>query len=70
MFRPRFSPLAALAGLILIFTSCERHRVGEMPELQSEHLDPLGHHGEEATAAAPAPHVSPTPANFFPNQKP
>jgi hypothetical protein len=70
MFRPRFSPLAALAGLILVFTSCERHHVGELPELQSEHLNPLEHEGEDATTAPAAPHVSPTPANFFPKQKP
>ena len=70
MFRFRFSPLAALAGLLLVFTSCERHHVGEMPELQTEHLNPLGPEGEEAPAAPPAARVSPTPANFFPQQKP
>jgi len=70
MFRFRFSPLAALAGLLLVFTSCERHHLGEMPELQREHLHPLAHEGEEPPRAAPAPAVSPTPANFFPNQQP
>jgi hypothetical protein len=69
MFRFRFSPLAALAGLILVFTSCERHHLGEMPEVQREHLHPLALE-EEAHAAAPASSVSPTPANFFPNQQP
>jgi hypothetical protein len=70
MFRPRFSPLAALAGLLIVFTSCERHHLGELPELQREHLHPLANPGEEAPAAEPAAVVSPTPANFFPNQKP
>ena len=47
MFRFRFSPLAALAGLLIVFTSCERHHLGEMPELQKEHLHPLAPKGEE-----------------------
>jgi len=70
MFRPRFSPLAALAGLVLVFTSFERHHVGELPELQKEHFQPL------ATTAEPEPELpkpaasSPTPANFFPTQHP
>jgi hypothetical protein len=69
MFRFRFSPLAALAGLILVFTSCERHPVGQLPELQKEHLHPLDP-GKEAQPAEPAARVSPTPADFFPNQRP
>ena len=63
-------PLIALAGLLLVFTSCERHHPGEMPEVQREHLHPLQPGMEEAKPAFPAPPVSPTPANFFPNEKP
>jgi hypothetical protein len=70
MFRLRFSPLAALAGLLLVFTSCERHHLGELPELQREHLHPIANAGDETEAPAPAAPVSPTPADFFPNQKP
>lgn len=72
MFRFRFSPLAALAGLLIVFTSCERHHVGELPELQKEHLHPLEAAAEEPVrAAVPSPPLaSPTPANFFPNQQP
>jgi len=71
MFRPRFSPLAALAGLILVFTSCERHHVGELPELQKEHLNPKAAAAEEPVHAVPTPQLtSPTPANFFPKQQP
>jgi len=69
MFRFRFSPLAALAGLILVFTSCERHPVGQWPELQKEHLHPLDP-GEDVQSVAPKAAMSPTPADFFPNQKP
>ena len=70
MFRSRFSPLAALAGLLIVFNSCERHHVGELPELQREHLHPLANAGQEAQTAEPAPPVAPTPADFFPPQKP
>jgi hypothetical protein len=71
MFRFRFSPLAALAGLLLVFTSCERHHLGELPELQKEHLHPLKPAEDEtAHARSAAPAVSATPANFFPKQQP
>ncbi len=71
MFRFRVSPLAALAGLILVFTSCERHHVGELPELQREHLHPLEAAAEEPAQARPAsPLASPTPADFFPKPTP
>ncbi|MEO5754907.1 MAG: hypothetical protein ABIR38_09390 [Chthoniobacterales bacterium] len=71
MFRFRFSPLAALAGLIIVFSSCERHYVGELPELQKEHLHPLEASAEEPIRAIPtSPLPSSTPANFFPKQQP
>jgi len=70
MFRFRFSPLAALAGLLIVFTSCERHRLGEMPELQKEHLHPLAPKGEEVDPGVPTPPVSSSPADFFPKQQP
>jgi len=70
MFRFRFSPLAALAGLLIVFTSCERHHLGEMPELQKEHLHPLAPKGEEVDPGVPTPPVSSSPANFFPTQQP
>jgi hypothetical protein len=70
MFRFRFSPLAALAGLLLVFSSCERHHVGELPELQKEHFHPLETAAEpEPALPKPAP-TSPTPANFFPSPHP
>jgi hypothetical protein len=71
MFRLRF-PLAALAGLLLVFVSCERHHVGELPEEQREHLHPLQAGAEETrpAVAEPVPSASPTPANFFPSPTP
>jgi hypothetical protein len=71
MFPFRICPLAALAGLLIVFNSCERHHVGELPELQQEHLHPLAPAAEEGEARAPTgPLSSPTPANFFPKQQP
>jgi hypothetical protein len=71
MFRSRFLPLAALAGLIVVFTSCERHHLGELPEVQREHLHPLETAAEEPESAlSNPPTASPTPANFFPKQEP
>ncbi|HET7512405.1 MAG TPA: hypothetical protein VFJ88_06545 [Chthoniobacterales bacterium] len=72
MFRFRLSSLAAATGLLLVFNSCERHHVGELPELQREHLNPLEAATEEPTRAYPKPEVagSPTPAEFFPKQQP
>ncbi|HEY2801806.1 MAG TPA: hypothetical protein VGI85_14545 [Chthoniobacterales bacterium] len=71
MFRFRSFPLAALAGLLLVFTSCERHHPGELPEEQREHLHPLQSAAAETKAKAPpAQTASPTPANFFPSATP
>lgn len=71
----RLLPLVTLAGLILVFTSCERHHPGELPEVQKEHLHPLDAQHEEANNAFPTPSVSgatatPTPADFFSKEKP
>ncbi|MGH7937368.1 MAG: hypothetical protein ACRD5Z_11885, partial [Bryobacteraceae bacterium] len=64
-------PLAALAALLLVFTSCERHRPSEWPEVQREHLHPRQSAAAEAKAEQPpAQTASPTPANFFPKQQP
>jgi hypothetical protein len=71
MFRLRLFPLAALAGLLLVFPACERHHPGELPEIQREHLHPLQNAAEETHAEQPIPpSPSPKPANFFPNGKP
>jgi hypothetical protein len=68
--------IAILAGLSLILIcSCEKHRVGEIPEVQKEHVD-LNKPAEEGAPAAgeskssPAMKTSPTPAEFFPSATP
>lgn len=71
MFRFRLFPLAALAGLLLVFNSCERHHVGEIPELQQEHFNPMeAGKAEREQAAQPQTALSPTPADFFPRPAP
>jgi len=75
----RFSPrtcatFAACAGLIFI-CSCEKHHLGEMPEVQREHVDLAGKSetssgaaGERSTSSSPKPTL--TPAEFFRATKP
>jgi hypothetical protein len=64
----------ASASLVVI-CSCEEHPVGQMPEVQKEHLD-LGEKSAEHSPSAnepnasPAASVSPTPAEFFPESTP
>jgi hypothetical protein len=68
--------IGILAGISLILIcSCEKHRLGEMPEVQREHVDlvkatddtvPL----REESKATPAMKTSPTPAEFFPSASP
>jgi hypothetical protein len=64
--------VAIFAGAaVMLFCSCEKHRVGEMPEVQKEHVD-LARPSEEKAAepaersTSPTPPAKPTPAEFFP----
>jgi hypothetical protein len=62
--------LAAFAGCLLLFNSCERHHPGELPELQQEHLHPRDAAEHEAGVAHPSPTSAATPTNFFPSPTP
>ena len=53
-----------LAAASLISISCEKHHVGELPEVQKEHVDLA------PGAQSPTPATKPTPAEFFPEKKP
>ena len=70
MFRPRFSPLAALAGLLLVFNSCERHHVGELPELQREHFEPAETVAEPEHAVPKDRRPLPRPPRIFSRVRP
>jgi hypothetical protein len=59
---------SAFASLVL-FCSCDRHKVGEYPELQKEHLYPRTE-AEKVATTSQTPAAKPTPADFFPETKP
>lgn len=66
--------LSACPCLIFLF-SCEKHHVGEMPEVQREQVDVAGAPKKNPEAAAetstsPMPSVKPTPVEFFPETTP
>ena len=61
------------AAALIFFCACEKHRLGEDPEVQREHVD----EGKGENVAAPnkadvpdAAMKSPTPAEFFPKTTP
>jgi len=67
---------AAFSAAALIFCcSCEKHHLGEDPEVQKEHVD-VGGGAEENSAAtkegsiSPTATASPTPVEFFPKSTP
>jgi hypothetical protein len=68
--------IASISAAALIFCcSCEKHRLGEDPEVQKEHVDVSGGPEENSgatkdEAASPAASVSPTPVEFFPETTP
>ena len=68
--------VAAVSAAALIFIcSCEKHHLGEDPEVQKEHAIGPGESHENSgatkeTSAAPAATASPTPAEFFPDSTP
>jgi hypothetical protein len=56
-----------LTGAAILFSiSCEKHHLGEYPEVQKDLTATLD---EEASNPAPAGSVSPTPVKFFPEKK-
>jgi hypothetical protein len=60
--------LAAVA--LAIFASCEEKKVGELPEVQKEHILPVSaNEHEPASAPGQSPEAKPTPANFFPDSR-
>jgi hypothetical protein len=66
-------------GSLLFFLSCERHRVGELPNEQTTETKPASHehdsHSDQSAATTNTSHTSQTPeprkspANFFPDKK-
>ena len=69
-----FSParclvVSAFASLV-IFSSCDQHAVGELPEVQKEHTLPANPTEGASVVPAQTPAAKPTPADFFTESKP
>jgi hypothetical protein len=65
----RRAALIVATGSLVFFLSCERHRVGELPEehatkAPAEEHAPVSHESH----ASPSPAARNTPANFFPDK--
>ena len=63
----RRTGIAFACTLALFSISCEEHHVGEYPEVQRDRLAEAKQARRSEQGAAPA--VSPTPVNFFPENK-
>jgi hypothetical protein len=67
---------AAVSTAALIFCcSCEKHHLGEDPEVQKEQVVAPGESDETSgatkeTSTSPSATASPTPAEFFPESTP
>jgi hypothetical protein len=61
--------VSAFASLV-VFSSCDQHAVGELPELQKEHTLPPNSAEDAAAAPVQTPAAKPTPADFFTESKP
>jgi hypothetical protein len=67
---------AAVSAVGLIFcSSCEKHHLGEDPEVQKEHVIVPAQSDETSgaskeTSASPSATASPTPVEFFPESTP
>jgi hypothetical protein len=58
-------------AFLFVICSCEKHRVGEYPEVQKEHSYGVKATDESSSATtSPTPLAKPTPAEFFPQSSP
>ena len=59
--------IAIVLGFLLFCTSCEKHPLGQMPEVQREQVDPAEKTWSKPTETeSEKPSSSPTPVEFFP----
>src|SRR2546428_12414246 len=72
-FSPRTCATFAACACLIFICSCEKHYVGEVPEVQREHVElgtveakTSGNHRERSTSSSPSPTL--TPAEFFPTK--
>jgi hypothetical protein len=74
-FGVRETTAAFSIGALIFCCSCEKHHLGEDPEVQTEQVDVAGGSEENPGAtqqesAAPTATASPTPVEFFPENTP
>ena len=60
--------IAAGIGTLLFCNSCEKHPLGEMPEVQREQIDPAKAWSKATKKDSEESSTSPTPAEFFPHE--
>jgi len=65
-FLLRRTSVALILGLLIFCSSCEKHHLGEMPEVQREHPDPEKAWSKTSEKDSDKPWSSPTPTEFFP----
>jgi len=59
--------IALVTGLLIFCSSCEKHPLGEMPEVQTEQVDPAKKAWDRTSETDSEKYLSsPTPAEFFP----
>jgi hypothetical protein len=54
------------ATTVMAICSCEKHPLGEMPEVQREQIDPAKAWSQASEMDSEKSSSSPTPAEFFP----
>jgi hypothetical protein len=54
------------ATAVMAICSCEKHSLGEMPEVQREQVDPAKAWSQESEMDSEKSSSAPTPAEFFP----
>jgi len=66
-FLLRWIGTAFVGGLLIFYSSCEKHPLGEIPEVQREQVDPAKKARSKVNETnSDKPSSSATPAEFFP----
>jgi hypothetical protein len=58
--------IAFMTALLIFCSSCEKHPLGEIPEVQREQVDPAKAWSQASQMDSEKSSSSPTPAEFFP----
>jgi hypothetical protein len=65
----RYGITAVALGMLLLCISCEKHPLGQMPEVQREQSDPATRvWSEKSETGFEKSGASPTPAEFAPHE--